>query len=80
MKAWGPLVRGMRFRHPKIVALAEKYSKEPAQVLLRYSLQKVRARYFPPIAAAAVLAAICDIVLTVGVSGVCRDPEVRLEA
>ncbi|KAI0787754.1 Aldo/keto reductase [Fomes fomentarius] len=40
LEAWGPLVRGMRFRHPEIVALAEKHNKEPAQVLLRYSLQK----------------------------------------
>ncbi|KAI0710188.1 Aldo/keto reductase [Earliella scabrosa] len=40
LEAWGPLVRGMRFNHPKIVALAEKYHKEPAHVLLRYSLQK----------------------------------------
>ncbi len=61
IKAWGPLVRGMRFRHPKIVALAEKYNKEPAQVLLRYSLQKVRARHFPPIATALVHAAIDDM-------------------
>ncbi|KAI0749322.1 Aldo/keto reductase [Daedaleopsis nitida] len=40
LEAWAPLVRGLRFKHPKIVALAQKYSKEPAQVLLRYSLQK----------------------------------------
>ncbi|KAI0714274.1 Aldo/keto reductase [Cerioporus squamosus] len=40
LEAWAPLVRGLRFRHPKIVALAEKYKKQPAQVLLRYSLQK----------------------------------------
>ncbi|KAI0661683.1 Aldo/keto reductase [Cubamyces menziesii] len=40
LEAWGPLVRGLRFRHPKIVELARKYNKEPAQILLRYSLQK----------------------------------------
>ncbi|RDX57355.1 Aldo/keto reductase [Lentinus brumalis] len=40
LEAWAPLVRGLRFRHPKIVSLAQKYKKEPAQVLLRYSLQK----------------------------------------
>ncbi|KAI8980146.1 Aldo/keto reductase [Trametes punicea] len=40
LEAWGPLVRGLRFRHPTIVALAEKYNKEPSHILLRYSLQK----------------------------------------
>ncbi|KAG6909855.1 hypothetical protein DXG01_014883 [Tephrocybe rancida] len=40
LEAWAPLVRGLRFEHPVIAALAKKYSKEPAQVLLRYSLQK----------------------------------------
>ncbi|KAL7279162.1 hypothetical protein ACG7TL_007002 [Trametes sanguinea] len=40
LEAWAPLVRGLRFRHPAIVALAKKYSKDPAHILLRYSLQK----------------------------------------
>jgi diketogulonate reductase-like aldo/keto reductase len=40
-QAWAPLVRGMRFDHPVVKSLSEKYSKTPAQVLLRYSLQKV---------------------------------------
>ncbi|KAK7032742.1 Aldo-ket-red domain-containing protein [Favolaschia claudopus] len=40
LEAWAPLVRGLRFDHPVIVALARKYNKESAQVLLRYSLQK----------------------------------------
>ncbi|KAI0710187.1 Aldo/keto reductase [Earliella scabrosa] len=40
LEAWAPLVRGLRFRHPKIVTLAKKYHKDPAHVLLRYSLQK----------------------------------------
>ncbi|KAM5530860.1 hypothetical protein V8D89_010429 [Ganoderma adspersum] len=40
LEAWAPLVRGLRFRHSTIVALAEKYSKDPAHVLLRWSLQK----------------------------------------
>ncbi|KIJ62837.1 hypothetical protein HYDPIDRAFT_113945 [Hydnomerulius pinastri MD-312] len=40
MEAWAPLVRGMKFKHPAITALANKYYKEPAQILLRYSLQK----------------------------------------
>ncbi|KAH9917004.1 Aldo/keto reductase [Fomitopsis serialis] len=40
LEAWAPLVRGYRFKHPSIVRLAQKYEKEPAQILLRYSLQK----------------------------------------
>ncbi|KAJ6553558.1 Aldo/keto reductase [Mycena vulgaris] len=40
LEAWAPLVRGLRFDHPSIVFLARKYNKEPAQILLRYSLQK----------------------------------------
>ncbi|KAJ7503534.1 Aldo/keto reductase [Mycena galericulata] len=40
LEAWAPLVRGLRFDHPSIVALARKYNKQPAQVLLRYCLQK----------------------------------------
>ncbi|KAH8118101.1 aldo-keto reductase [Phellopilus nigrolimitatus] len=40
LEAWAPLVRGYRFKHPGLVRLAGKYSKETAQVLLRYSLQK----------------------------------------
>ncbi|KAI0833422.1 Aldo/keto reductase [Trametes gibbosa] len=40
LEAWAPLVRGLRFRHPKVVELVRKYNKEPAQILLRYSLQK----------------------------------------
>ncbi|KAF7317196.1 Aldo-ket-red domain-containing protein [Mycena chlorophos] len=40
LEAWAPLVRGLRFRHPIISKLAGKYNKQPAQILLRYSLQK----------------------------------------
>ncbi|KAH9943699.1 aldo-keto reductase [Amylocystis lapponica] len=40
LEAWAPLVRGYRFGHPSITNLAKKYNKDPAQVLLRYSLQK----------------------------------------
>lgn len=40
LEAWGPLVRGLRFGHPSITSLAKKYNKQPAQVLLRYSIQK----------------------------------------
>ncbi|KAF7327325.1 Aldo-ket-red domain-containing protein [Mycena kentingensis (nom. inval.)] len=40
LEAWAPLVRGLRFKHPAITKLSGKYKKEPAQILLRYSLQK----------------------------------------
>ncbi|PPQ84006.1 hypothetical protein CVT25_000552 [Psilocybe cyanescens] len=40
LEAWAPLVRGYKFNHPLIIELSRKYEKEPAQVLLRYSLQK----------------------------------------
>lgn len=42
IEAYCPLVRGKRFDEPILKPLAEKYSKTPAQVLLRWSLQKVR--------------------------------------
>ena len=41
IKAWAPLVRGYRFNHPVVLGLTQKYNKQPAQVLLRYSIQKV---------------------------------------
>ncbi|KAI0734168.1 Aldo/keto reductase [Fomitopsis betulina] len=40
LEAWAPLVRGYRFKHPSIIRLSQKYGKQPAQILLRYSLQK----------------------------------------
>jgi len=40
MMAWGPLVRGYRFDHPAVVALGKKHAKSPAQILLRWGLQK----------------------------------------
>lgn len=40
LEAWAPLVRGLRFQHPSIVKLSKKYGKEPAHILLRYSIQK----------------------------------------
>ncbi|PVF98321.1 Aldo/keto reductase [Serendipita vermifera] len=39
MQAWAPLVRGLRFKHPTVVEIAERHGKTAAQVLLRYSLQ-----------------------------------------
>jgi diketogulonate reductase-like aldo/keto reductase len=40
VEAYAPLARAMRMRHPKIVELSKKYECEPAQLLVRWSLQK----------------------------------------
>lgn len=40
VEAYCPIVRGQRFDDPKVKTLAAKYSKSPAQVLLRWSLEK----------------------------------------
>jgi len=40
LEAWAPLVRGEKFDHPKIVELSRKHKKSPAQILLRWSLQR----------------------------------------
>jgi diketogulonate reductase-like aldo/keto reductase len=40
VEAYCPIVRGQRFGEPKITALADKYGKTPAQILLRWSLQR----------------------------------------
>lgn len=39
LEAYSPLTRGKRLNHPMIVKIAKKYSKTPAQVLIRWSLQ-----------------------------------------
>jgi diketogulonate reductase-like aldo/keto reductase len=39
VEAYSPLARGERFKHPGITALATKYSKTPAQLMLRWGLQ-----------------------------------------
>ena len=41
LEAWGPLARGMRFSNQKLKTIATKYNKSAAQILLRWSLQKV---------------------------------------
>ncbi|GAA5878260.1 hypothetical protein JCM8547_007542 [Rhodosporidiobolus lusitaniae] len=40
LEAWAPLVRGERFGHPVVKEVAEKYGKTPAQVLIRYGLDR----------------------------------------
>ena len=39
VEAYSPLARGENLKHPKIVAIAAKYSKTPAQVMIRWGLQ-----------------------------------------
>jgi diketogulonate reductase-like aldo/keto reductase len=41
VQAYSPLVKGTRFGEPVLKALAEKYGKTPAQILVRWSLQNV---------------------------------------
>ncbi|HRI61471.1 MAG TPA: aldo/keto reductase, partial [Saprospiraceae bacterium] len=38
LQAWSPLVRGRRFDDPKLLAMAKKYGKTPAQILIRWGL------------------------------------------
>jgi diketogulonate reductase-like aldo/keto reductase len=40
VEAYAPLVRGMRMNHPTIVAFARQYGVTPAQLLIRWGLQK----------------------------------------
>jgi methylglyoxal/glyoxal reductase len=39
VEAYSPLARAERLRHPTIVSISAKYSKSPAQVMIRWSLQ-----------------------------------------
>lgn len=41
LEAYSPIVRGQRFDEPVLQPLVKKYRKTPAQVLIRWSLQKV---------------------------------------
>ncbi|KAL7417420.1 Aldo/keto reductase [Mrakia frigida] len=40
LEAWAPLVRALKFNHPVIQKISKAHSVTPAQVLLRWSLQK----------------------------------------
>jgi methylglyoxal/glyoxal reductase len=40
LQAYTPLVRGERMTDPKLVSMAQKYGKTPAQIMLRWILQK----------------------------------------
>ena len=39
LQAYSPLVRGQRFNDKKLIFLAKKYHKTPAQIILRWALQ-----------------------------------------
>lgn len=39
-EAYSPLTRGAKLADPALVALSEKYNKTPAQILIRWSLQR----------------------------------------
>lgn len=39
LEAYSPLTRGKRLNHPELLRLGKKYSKSPAQILVRWSLQ-----------------------------------------
>ena len=40
LEAYSPLTKGYKLNDPKLVAIASKYSKSPAQILIRWALQK----------------------------------------
>jgi methylglyoxal/glyoxal reductase len=40
LEAWSPLIQGQKMNHPVIQKIAEKHGKSPAQVLLRWDLEK----------------------------------------
>jgi len=40
IEAWAPLTRGLKLNDPRLVEVARRYEKTPAQVLIRWGLQK----------------------------------------
>lgn len=38
LQSWSPLLRGARMKDPKLIRMAAKYGKSPAQMLLRWGL------------------------------------------
>ena len=40
LEAFSPLARGTKFADPTVRAVAERHGKSPAQVLIRYALDK----------------------------------------
>ena len=46
LEAYCPIVRGTRFDEPVLQPMVKKYNKTPAQILIRWSLQKVSQPWF----------------------------------
>jgi diketogulonate reductase-like aldo/keto reductase len=40
LEAYSPLTKGLKFSDPELVSIATKYSKSPAQILIRWVLQR----------------------------------------
>jgi len=40
IEAWAPLTRGLKFDDPRLAGIAKHYGKTPAQVLIRWGLQR----------------------------------------
>jgi diketogulonate reductase-like aldo/keto reductase len=57
VEAYSPLVQATRMKEPVLTKLAGKHGKTPAQILIRWSLQKVCA--FPLFLAVMILKGLC---------------------
>lgn len=40
LQAYSPLLRGLKFSDSKLVSISQKYSKTPAQIIIRWALQQ----------------------------------------
>ncbi|MFC4736443.1 aldo/keto reductase [Bacillus daqingensis] len=40
LQAWSPLTRGRKLKDPELVRMAQAYSKTPAQIILRWNMQR----------------------------------------
>lgn len=40
VEAFSPLTMGLKLKEPRLNKIAEKYGKQPAQILIRWSLQR----------------------------------------
>ena len=69
VEAYSPLVQATRMKEPVLQSLVKKHSKTPAQVLIRWSLQKV---CFPSFSTRASMRYSID-----PVTGLCPSPQVR---